>query len=130
MPQESNPTAKPADTSQFTYDETSGYYYDYSTGLYYDAKTQYYYNSHTQQFLYWDPASSIYVPVTNAATVAAAAGVTPTENKPTEDEVKDTQAASKQQNAAKPAVKNAVQIAKVLLRLFISSHLAMLFLAL
>ncbi|XP_046702478.1 RNA-binding protein 5 isoform X2 [Silurus meridionalis] len=51
------------DLSAFLFDATSGFYYDPQTTLYYDPNSRYFYNAQTQQYLYWDSASKIYIPV-------------------------------------------------------------------
>lgn len=107
-------TIQTPDPSLFTYDEKSGYYYDYSTGYFYDPNTQYYYNSLTQQYMYWDPLSSTYIPVTAAVSstnVTAEAEKTQNPSEETKDETSTITTTGKSAN--KPVTKNAVQIAKV-----------------
>lgn len=106
------------DVSKFVYDEQSGYYYDYSTGFYYDATSQYYYNPTSQQYMYWDPTTSSYIPVTSAATTTTAASTDQTvkaDVTSSTEHIDTKQVSTEKQTkvAAKPAGKTAAQIAKV-----------------
>ncbi|XP_054641126.1 RNA-binding protein 10 [Dunckerocampus dactyliophorus] len=61
------------DMSNYLYDSTSGFYYDPETTLYFDPGSRYFYNAQNQEYLYWDAAAKMYVPVP---------GGTPAENQP------------------------------------------------